>query len=147
MHQALINSGHSLPAVQRVTSEISKKEFSDAVVIAPPGAEGSSWLKRFGPYSLGICSGWMQVRGNARRKNADRGFAISDHADFEGLKQAVKATGAQKVFVTHGFQAAFSRYLNEELGLDSREIKTEYGNDEEGALEEPDLLNPDKMSV
>ncbi len=55
----------------------------------------------------------MQVRGNQRRRNADAGFALSDHADWNGLLQAVKATGAEKVFITHGFQSAFSRYLNE----------------------------------
>jgi putative mRNA 3-end processing factor len=60
-------------------------------------------MKKFYPYSVGVCSGWMQVRGNARRKNVDAGFALSDHADWDGLLCAVKATGAEKVFVTHGF--------------------------------------------
>ena len=72
----------------------------------------------------------MQVRGNIRRRNADAGFALSDHADWNGLTHAVKATGANKVFVTHGFQAAFSRYLTEQ-GIEAAEIKTEFGNDEE----------------
>ena len=83
-------------------------------------------MKRFYPYSVGVCSGWMQVRGNVRRRNADAGFALSDHADWKGLLQAVKATGAEKVFVTHGFQSAFSRYLNE-TGIEAAEVKTEYG--------------------
>ena len=77
----------------------------------------------------------MQVRGNKRRRNADAGFALSDHADWEGLLKAVKATGAQKVFATHGFQASFSRYLNEQ-GIEAGEIKTEYGNDEEETIAE-----------
>jgi putative mRNA 3-end processing factor len=72
----------------------------------------------------------MQVRGNARRKNADAGFALSDHADWDGLLQSVKETGAEKVFATHGFQSAFSRYLNE-TGTAAAEVKTAYGNDEE----------------
>ena len=72
----------------------------------------------------------MQVRGNARRKNADRGFVLSDHADWEGLLQAVKETGAEKVFVTHGFQSAFSKYLDEN-GIPAAEVKTAYGDDEE----------------
>jgi putative mRNA 3-end processing factor len=71
----------------------------------------------------------MQVRGNTRRRNADAGFALSDHADWNGLLQAVKDTGAEKVFVTHGFQSAFSRYLNEN-GLPAAEIKTEFGEEE-----------------
>ena len=65
-----------------------------------------------------------------RRKNADAGFALSDHADWDGLLSAVKATGASKVYATHGFQSAFSRYLNEQ-GIEAAEVKTNYGNDEE----------------
>jgi putative mRNA 3-end processing factor len=87
-------------------------------------------MKRFTPYSIGICSGWMQVRGNVRRRNADAGFALSDHADWDGLLQAVKATGAEKVFVTHGFQSAFSRYLTEQ-GIDAAEVKTAYGSEDD----------------
>ncbi|MBC7721380.1 MAG: DNA ligase-associated DEXH box helicase, partial [Pedobacter sp.] len=74
-------------------------------------------------YKVGVCSGWMQVRGNARRRNVDAGFSLSDHADWPGLLQAVKATEAQKVYVTHGFQAAFSRYLNE-IGIEAGEVNT-----------------------
>jgi putative mRNA 3-end processing factor len=91
-------------------------------------------MKRFSPYSVGVCSGWMQVRGNVRRRNADAGFVLSDHADWNGLLSAVKDTGAEKVYVTHGFQAAFSRYLNE-TGIYSAEVKTEYGIDEEELIE------------
>jgi putative mRNA 3-end processing factor len=130
IHQALLNAGWNLPAVQWVTPATPKEDLKNAVVIAPPGAEGSPWMKRFTPYNTGVCSGWMQVRGNVRRSNADAGFALSDHADWNGLLQAVKATQAEKVFVTHGFQAAFSRYLNEN-GISSAEVKTEYGGEEE----------------
>jgi putative mRNA 3-end processing factor len=72
----------------------------------------------------------MQVRGTVRRRNADAGFALSDHADWKGLLKAVKETGAEKVFVTHGYQAIFSRYLKE-TGIEAAEVKTEYGNEEE----------------
>jgi putative mRNA 3-end processing factor len=75
----------------------------------------------------------MQVRGNMRRKNADAGFALSDHADWEGLLSAVKATGAQKVYATHGFQSAFSRHLNEH-GIEAGEVKTAFGNEEEESI-------------
>jgi putative mRNA 3-end processing factor len=130
VHQALVNAGWKLPAVQRVITDAPKDTFKGSVVIAPGSAEGSPWIKRFLPYSIGVCSGWMQVRGNVRRRNADAGFALSDHADWNGLLETVKATGAQKVFVTHGFQAAFSRYLNEN-GIEAAEVKTEYGIEEE----------------
>jgi putative mRNA 3-end processing factor len=130
MHQTLVNAGWKLPHAEYVSPETPKTRLKNAVVIAPPGAVGSSWLKKFAPYEIGICSGWMQVRGNTRRRNADAGFALSDHADWNGLLQACNATGAQTVYATHGFQSAFSRYLNE-VGVEAKEVHTEYGNDEE----------------
>jgi putative mRNA 3-end processing factor len=71
----------------------------------------------------------MQVRGNVRRKNVDAAFALSDHADWDGLLRTVEATGATKVFVTHGFQEVFSRYLNEK-GIESYEVKTAFKGEE-----------------
>lgn len=142
-HQALVKSGIALPEVQRVTNDIPKEMYKGSVVIAPHGADSSPWIRRFTPYRIGVCSGWMQVRGNVRRYNADAGFALSDHADWNGLLLAVKETGAQKVFVTHGFQSAFSRYLNES-GLEAAEVKTEYGNDEESL--EPGVESPEPGS-
>jgi putative mRNA 3-end processing factor len=130
VHQTLIDAGWPLPLVKRVTPETTKEELKASVVIAPPSADGTSWMKKFTPYSVGVCSGWMQVRGNVRRRNVDAGFVMSDHADWPGLLEAIKATGAQKVFVTHGFQATFSRYLNE-IGIEAAEVKTEYGEEEE----------------
>ncbi len=130
VHMTLVNAGWNLPAVQRVEASMHNKDFRGSVVIAPGSADGTPWIKRFAPYAVGVCSGWMQVRGNTRRRNADAGFALSDHADWNGLLQTVKDTGATKVFVTHGFQSAFSRYLNE-MGIEAAEVKTEYGNEEE----------------
>jgi putative mRNA 3-end processing factor len=135
MYMALVNAGWKFPPVERITYETPKEKLKNAVILAPPSAEGSIWMKRFHPYAVGICSGWMQVRGNVRRKNVDGGFVISDHADWNGLLQAVKATGASKVFVTHGYQAVFSRYLNE-TGIVSAEVKTEYGEEDEGEVDE-----------
>lgn len=141
MHTVLQQAGWKLPDLERVTPETPKEKLKTAVVIAPPSAEGSSWMKKFTPYATGICSGWMQVRGNMRRKNADAGFVLSDHADWKGLLSAIEATQAEKVFVTHGFQAAFSRYLNEN-GIAAAEVKTEYGGEEEEKAEasEDDLI-------
>jgi putative mRNA 3-end processing factor len=130
VYQTLLKAGYDLPDAERVNPETSKENFKDNIVIAPPSADGTPWMKKFSPYSVGVCSGWMQVRGNVRRRNADAGFALSDHADWKGLLDAVKATGAEKVFVTHGFQSAFSRYLNEN-GIAAAEVKTEYGGEEE----------------
>jgi putative mRNA 3-end processing factor len=130
VYQTLLQAGYDMPNAERVFPDTAKEIFKGQVVIAPPSADGTPWMKRFSPYSVGVCSGWMQVRGNVRRRNADAGFALSDHADWNGLISAVKATGAEKVFVTHGFQAAFSRYLNDN-GIQAAEVKTEYGGEEE----------------
>ena len=130
VHKTLQDAGWKLPDLKRISNETTKEELKECIIIAPSGAEGSTWTRRFSPYATGICSGWMQVRGNVRRKNADAGFPLSDHADWEGLSSAAKASGAEKVFATHGFQSAFSRYLNEQ-GIAAAEVKTEYGNDEE----------------
>jgi putative mRNA 3-end processing factor len=129
-HEAIAKSGFSLPDVKRIMYDTPKESYLGNIVIAPSGAESSPWVKRFLPYAVGICSGWMQVRGNIRRRNADAGFALSDHADWKGLLQAIKETGAQKVFVTHGFQSVLARYLNE-TGIEAAEVKTEFGNEEE----------------
>src|ERR1043165_6106538 len=133
VHQALVNAGIKLPAVQRVQPDMSKDIFKGNVVIAPPSADGTPWMKKFSPYSVGVCSGWMQVRGNVRRRNVDAGFALSDHADWNGLLLSVRDTGAERVFVTHGFQSAFSRYLNEENIAVAAEVKTQFGNEDEEA--------------
>lgn len=133
VHETLLQAGWPLPTIKRITPDITKDDYKGSVVIAPPSADGTPWMRRFAPYSVGICSGWMQVRGHQRRRNADEGFALSDHADWNGLLQAVKATGAQKVYVTHGFQSVFSRYLSE-LGIEAAEVKTEFGTEEEEDL-------------
>jgi len=130
IHQAITAAGVNLPEVIKITPDMNKGFFKGAVVIAPPGAEGSTWMRRVSPYSVGVCSGWMQVRGNLKRRNADAGFVMSDHADWKGLLQAISATGAEKIYSTHGFQAQLTRYLNEK-GLDAKEVKTQFGEEEE----------------
>ena len=134
VHRTLVDAGWKLPTAKRVELDAPKESFKKSVVIVPGSAIGSPWMKRFTPYAVGSCSGWMQVRGNVRRRNVDAGFALSDHADWNGLLQTIKATGAEKVFVTHGFQSAFSRYLNE-IGIEAGEVKTEFGEEEEANLE------------
>ena len=107
-----------------------KRDFSRALIVAPPSAAASPWLKRFGDYSDALASGWMQVRGNRRRRGLDRGFALSDHADWPGLIAAIEATGAERILVTHGYTETLTRYLREK-GLDARALTTAYGDDED----------------
>ncbi len=140
MHETLVAAGFKLSTVVRVTPETPKESLKGTIVIAPPSSDGTPWMKRFSPHSVGICSGWMQVRGNVRRRNVDAGFALSDHADWPGLLAAVKATGAERVYVTHGFQSAFSRYLTESGIAIAAEVKTEYGGEEEENISAPENL-------
>jgi putative mRNA 3-end processing factor len=138
MQQVMDAMGYSFLNVKWVTNETTKEELKNAVVIAPPSADGTPWMKKFHSYSVGICSGWMQVRGNIRRRNADKGFALSDHCDWNGLLKATKATEAKKVFVTHGFQSTFSKYLNEN-GIEADEVKTQYGTEDDDAEKQSHL--------
>jgi putative mRNA 3-end processing factor len=120
-----------LPPTTYVTSEMKKKDFEGALVVCPPSAIGSLWLRKFDPYSLAIASGWMGLRGARRRRGADRGFVLSDHADWTALNRAVEATGAERVFVTHGYSEVFAHWLSEK-GLEAKFVKTQY----EGELAE-----------
>lgn len=129
-NQALIANGIDIWDVPRVTQEMPKSTFKGSLIIAPPSAMGTPWMKRFGPYRTGICSGWMSVRGTRRRRAADRGFVLSDHADWEGLIQAITATGAERVYLTHGSTASFGRFLQEEKGIDAVELQTLFGAEE-----------------
>jgi len=136
MQQTLIAAGWNIAPIVRVTSETPKELLKGSVIIAPPSADGTSWMKKFQPHAVGVCSGWMQIRGNVRRRNVDAGFVLSDHADWEGLIQTIKETGAERIFVTHGFQSAFSRYCNEENIAIAAEVKTQYGNEDEEIVHE-----------
>lgn len=130
-NQALLANGTAVHDVPKVTQETPKSEFKGAMIIAPPSAFGTPWMRRFSPYRTGICSGWMAVRGTRRRRAADRGFVLSDHADWEGLIQAIESTEAEKVYLTHGSTASFVRFLQEEKGIDAVELQTLFGTEEE----------------
>lgn len=129
-NQALLKNAVAIPDFPKVTQDMQKSEFKSAMIIAPPSAFGTPWMRRFSPYRTGICSGWMAVRGTRRRRAADRGFVLSDHADWEGLIQAIEATEAEKVYLTHGSTASFGRFLQEEKGINAVELQTLFGAEE-----------------
>ena len=106
-----------------------KTDYRGALIIAPPSAAGSSWMRRFGEYSSGFCSGWMRVRGDRRRRGYDRGFVLSDHADWPGLIRTCRETGARRVLLTHGYSDAMTRYLREQ-GCDAGALATDYGGED-----------------
>ncbi|WP_018675926.1 ligase-associated DNA damage response exonuclease [Riemerella columbina] len=128
-NQAIAASDLQLPDYQRIDWQ-NRKEMQGQIVVVPPALIGSNMIKKIPNGTTAICSGWMQIRGNRRWKSVDAGFAISDHADWDGLIQAVRATEAQEVYVTHGSTHIFSKYLNE-IGINAHELKTEYGDETE----------------
>ena len=134
LNNAISESGIPLPKSTLITTDFNKNDVQNKIIILPPALLGSRMLKKIPNAATAICSGWMHIRGNRRWKGVDAGFAVSDHADWEGLLTAVKATEAEKVYVTHGSQAVFSKYLNE-IGIEAHELKTEFGEDELNKVE------------
>lgn len=124
-NEVLREAGISVKPTIRVTRELKKADFKGGLVIAPPSAMGTPWMKNFAPYSTAIASGWMALRGARRRRNADRGFVLSDHADWEGLNTAIAATKAENIYVTHGYTSLFTQWLNEQ-GYNARVVETEF---------------------
>lgn len=143
LNEKLREAGFDLPHVTLITKDTDKKLFKGALILAPPSADGSPWMKKFMPYSMGYCSGWMAIRGAKNRRAVDQGFVLSDHADWEDLNTAVRETGAEKVYVTHGFTSVFSKWLNEN-NIAAAEVKTMYGNDEEKE-EMPETTNKEEQ--
>ena len=140
-------AGVALPRVQLATEVTDKAILDRALVVAPPSVAGSRWTRRFGNYSDAFASGWMQVRGARRRRSVDRGFVLSDHADWPGLLRAVAATGAGRVIVTHGREDVFVRWLAD-AGYEASAFQTDYGETEgTDALNEPAPLPEDASTV
>jgi putative mRNA 3-end processing factor len=125
LDRAYREAGVRLPDA-KVAIELDKGfDVSRALVIAPPSAQGTPWLKRFGDYSDGYASGWMAVRGQRRRLAVDQGFVLSDHADWAGLNRAIGSSGAARVYATHGYTLPRVQWLREK-GLEAAAMETRY---------------------
>jgi putative mRNA 3-end processing factor len=135
LNRAYRAAGVALPPTLNVIDIKDKSLIQRALVVAPPSVHGSVWSRRFGDASDAFASGWMQLRGARRRRAVDRGFVLSDHADWPGLQQAIRATGAERVIVTHGYEAVMVRWLQEQ-GLQASAFQTEY-DDERLEAQEP----------
>lgn len=131
-----------LPKTTLITKEIKKETLKGGIVLAPPSAHGSTWIRKMVPYVTASASGWMTFRGARRRRAIDKGFVVSDHCDWNGLLKSIKATDAEKVICTHGYTDIFSRYLRE-LGYDARTEKTQY----EGELAELDDKKENEIAL
>ena len=123
------NQGVSLKNTIPVNEHLTRAELLSGVIIAPPAVQNSNWLKKFEPIRNGVVSGWMALRGARRRRNADKGFVLSDHADWEGLNEAISLTEAENVFVTHGYTDILSKWLIDK-GLNAHPLETNFEGDE-----------------
>jgi len=134
------SEGVALPPAVYADAAAAKAHRGRAMVIAPPGAEGSPWIRKFHPESVAVASGWMQVRGQRRRQAVDRGFVLSDHVDWPNLIKTIEATGASHVIATHGYTGPLVRYLRER-GLSAEEFPTRFTGEAEA--ETSDDATPD----
>ena len=123
------NQGVSLKNTIPVNEHLTRADLLNGVIIAPPAVQNSNWLKKFEPIRNGVVSGWMALRGARRRRNADKGFVLSDHADWEGLNEAINLTGAENIFVTHGYTDILSKWLIDK-GLNAHPLETNFEGDE-----------------
>ena len=128
--------GVKLPPTRRVQESDTKQDYAGALIVAPPSAQSTPWLKRFGDYSDAFASGWMAIRGARRRRAVDQGFVLSDHADWPSLNRAIESTGAGRIFVTHGAITPLVQWLGER-GYEAHAMRTEFqgeaGAEEAGA--------------
>lgn len=121
-------TGVVLPMTHYAGEVTDKKRYRGALIVAPPSANGTPWLRKFGDVSTAMASGWMQIRGVRRRRAVDRGFVLSDHADWGELMRTIAATGAERVLLTHGYTASLARHLREH-GLQADVLLTRFEGD------------------
>ncbi|MCG9894490.1 MAG: ligase-associated DNA damage response exonuclease [Fimbriimonadaceae bacterium] len=130
MNRACSEAGLVLPPTLSV-GDATADDLRRCLVIAPPSALESPWIRRFGEASVAFASGWMAVRGRRRQRNLERGFVLSDHVDWPSLLGAVRACGAERVLTTHGFAEESARWMREAMGLDARPLHDRSGRREE----------------
>lgn len=117
--------GIALPDTILANADLNPKDHPGALVLSVPSALGSKWARKFSPQESAFASGWMALRGVRRRRAGDRGFVISDHADWSGLLWAIRETGAENIYVTHGYTDIFMRYLNDN-GWQAQVVPTQF---------------------
>jgi putative mRNA 3-end processing factor len=131
------DSGIDLVPTTHVAANPKGTSYAGSLIIAPPSAAGSTWLRRFGDLSTAFASGWMQVRGARRRRSLDKGFVLSDHVDWGALMATIAATGAERVWVTHGYREQVVRFLRER-GIASESIASHWEGEDEQESTLPD---------
>jgi putative mRNA 3-end processing factor len=104
----------------RSTSVLVNSQLRGEMILAPPSILKEEWAQKLGEYETAFASGWMQnFKPNpySTGRSYDRGFVISDHADWNDLNQTILETGAKRVFVQHR-EGALIRHLRKQ-GIDA----------------------------
>ncbi len=112
--QCYRDAGITMLPTAAVSESATGRDFSGELILAPPSAAGSPWMKRFDKASTGFASGWMRIRGARRRRGYDRGFVVSDHADWPGLLLSIEQSRAKRIYVTHGEGDVLIRHLRDQ---------------------------------
>ena len=103
--------GIGLGELRNATVEEGKKaSFAGEIVLGPPSAFSSPWIRRFGDPLVSFASGWMQIRQRMKQRGVELPLVISDHCDWDELTTTIRETGAGEIWVTHGREEALVRW-------------------------------------
>ena len=133
INQCYRDSGVKLSQTKNISGISSEKLTPGTMIIAPLSADQLQWSGKFPNISSAFASGWMQIRKNRKRNSFDHGFSLSDHADWEGLLQAIKESGADKILITHGYSSQLAKWLCEN-GYDAEILESFFDREGENGL-------------
>jgi putative mRNA 3-end processing factor len=139
-NEVLKRQGMPIKLGQQILTNTNPKEYLEAMIVCPPSAVNSLWARKFKNAKTAAVSGWMAMRGARRRRGMDIGFVLSDHADWNGLNTTIAETGAENIYVTHGYTDIYSKWLNEK-GYNSKIVKTAFGDESEDENSEDDIVD------
>lgn len=129
MNQIYRDEGVNLLDTENATQQEGNK-FSEDLILAPPSALRTQWMKRFKRCETAFASGWMRVRGPRRMSGYDKGFVISDHADWPSLITTIKETQANEIRLLGSNSQFLARFLREQHNMDVSTINYNYEEEE-----------------
>lgn len=135
VNTALESAGVVLPRMSPLGANPDRARVAHGLVIAPTISTSPPWLEVLAPVRTASVSGWMSVRAFRGRRGGGHGFVMSDHADWDGLNAAIAASGAKRVFTTHGYAEQLARRCRE-LGLEAEVLETRFSDEERAVAEE-----------
>jgi putative mRNA 3-end processing factor len=142
-NEVLRRQGMPIRQGQQIVVNTNPKEYPGSIIICPPAAVNSLWARKFKHPKTAAVSGWMAMRGARRRRGMDIGFVLSDHADWNALNDTIAETGAENIYVTHGYTDIFSRWLIEK-GYNAQIVKTSFGEEKE---DDENLIETNEINI